>query len=48
MVDIPVFGDQDLNANRATQAGIAVTVEILDITEEALENAINRVLNNKR
>ena len=48
MVAIPVFADQDLNANRATDAGIAVNVEILDMTEDKLEAAINEVLREKR
>ena len=48
MVAIPVFGDQDLNANRAAEAGIAISVEILDITEEKLEAAINEVLGEKQ
>ena len=48
MVDIPVFGDQDLNANRAAEAGFSITVEILDITEEVLENAIYKVMNESR
>ena len=48
MVDIPIFGDQDFNAHRATELGIAVTLEILNINEEALENAIYTVLNDSR
>ena len=48
MVDIPVFGDQDLNAKLATEAGIALTVELLDMSEEALETAIHKVLNDTR
>ena len=48
MVSIPLFGDQNLNAKFTADAGIGVTVEILDITEESLKRAINQVLNNNR
>ena len=43
-----MFGDQDLNAKLAKEAGIALTVELLDMTEDALENAIHKVLNETR
>ena len=48
MIDIPIFADQDFNAHRATELGIAVTLEILEITEERLENAIYTVLNDSK
>ena len=48
MIDIPIFGDQDFNAHRATELGIAVTLEILDLSEEGLENAIYTVLNDSK
>ncbi|CAG7729478.1 unnamed protein product [Allacma fusca] len=46
MVGIPLFCDQDLNIRHYTQAGIAVTLEILTLEEEDVSSAINTVLNN--
>ena len=44
MVYLPVFGDQDLNANLATALGIGTTLEILEVTETNLGEAIKNVL----
>ena len=48
IVGIPIFADQDLNIRQAERAGYAKAVEILDMTEETLEEAINDVLNNRQ
>ena len=48
MVSVPVIGDQDLNAKYTAESGLGVTLEILDMSEEKLETAINQVLNNTR
>ena len=47
MIDLPVFGDQELNALQAQRMGIAIYVEILGLTETVLENAIRTMLNDK-
>ncbi|ODM94715.1 UDP-glucuronosyltransferase 2A3 [Orchesella cincta] len=46
VLGIPLFVDQDINMKQAEAHGYALKLELLDITEEYLENAINRMLNN--
>ncbi|CAL8104505.1 unnamed protein product [Orchesella dallaii] len=46
VLGIPVFGDQDLNVMQAERGGYAKMVEIIDITEEKLENTILELINN--
>ena len=48
IVAVPIFGDQDFNANRAADAGIGLMLEIVDATEEIIEKTIAEVLDNKR
>ncbi|CAG7730694.1 unnamed protein product, partial [Allacma fusca] len=45
LVAMPIFCDQDNNARQAAEKGIAVTLEIAELTEEVLLTAINTVLN---
>ncbi|CAG7823382.1 unnamed protein product, partial [Allacma fusca] len=46
MVGIPLFFDQDININRYVELGVAVFVEVLNLKETDLSDAINIVLNN--
>ncbi|KAJ9601561.1 hypothetical protein L9F63_000304, partial [Diploptera punctata] len=46
VVNIPVFADQYLNANRAVLAGYGARLDFTNITEEYLLQTINQVLNN--
>ncbi|ODM98017.1 UDP-glucuronosyltransferase [Orchesella cincta] len=48
LLGFPMFGDQDLNVKQAENAGYAKFFEILELTEEKLETAINEMLNNTR
>jgi glucuronosyltransferase len=48
LLAIPIFGDQNLNAMQAEQGGFALTLEILDVTEEDLESKIKELLENKK
>ncbi|CAL8109446.1 unnamed protein product [Orchesella dallaii] len=45
VIGIPLFVDQDVNMKQAEAHGYALKLELLDITEEYLENAIHRMLN---
>ena len=44
IIAFPVFGDQDQNARQAERAGIGIFVELLDVSEATLEDAIHKVL----
>ncbi|KAK7869407.1 hypothetical protein R5R35_000703 [Gryllus longicercus] len=44
VVGIPIFGDQQLNMNRAAAAGIGVALNFQDVTAEALGATLRRVL----
>ncbi|CAG7833891.1 unnamed protein product [Allacma fusca] len=48
VLGIPMFGDQDLNVKQAATHGYAVMLEILDLTEELLEDRLNTILNDPR
>ena len=48
LIGIPIFGDQDLNMKQAKRAGYALTVEILDMTEESLEKTITEILQDNK
>ncbi|CAG7719991.1 unnamed protein product [Allacma fusca] len=48
LLAIPIFGDQNLNAHQAELGGFALTIEILDVTEEDLETKIRELLENKK
>ena len=48
LIGVPIFGDQDLNMAQAERGGYALTIEILTMTEEKLENAIHQILNSKQ
>ncbi|XP_022085859.1 UDP-glucuronosyltransferase 2B31-like [Acanthaster planci] len=44
VVGIPLFGDQFDNIGRAMCKGIAVSLDLFDMTEESLHHAVNRVI----
>ncbi|KAL1378322.1 hypothetical protein pipiens_004019 [Culex pipiens pipiens] len=44
VVGIPIFGDQTMNVQRAVKTGYGVELLYKDITEENVENALNKVL----
>ena len=48
VVAVPIFGDQDTNAVRITEAGIGIMLEILGATEEIIEKAVREALENNR
>jgi len=48
VLGIPMFGDQDLNVKQAANHVYAVMLEILDLTEELLEDRLNTILNDPR
>lgn len=43
---IPVFGDQQANANKAKEAGYALVLPLTEITEESLSRNLNEILTN--
>ncbi|CAG7720843.1 unnamed protein product, partial [Allacma fusca] len=45
LVVMPVFADQDNNARQAAEKGLAIMLEVTELTEEILLSAINKVLN---
>ena len=47
LLGIPIFGDQDLNMQQAERAGYALTIEILELSEDGLEKVINKILSDK-
>ncbi|XP_077011602.1 UDP-glucuronosyltransferase 1A6-like isoform X2 [Tamandua tetradactyla] len=47
MVMMPLFGDQMDNAKRMDSRGAGVTLNVLEMTSEDLENAIKTVINDK-
>ena len=48
LVGIPIFADQNTNMKQAERAGYAVTIDILEFTEESLESAVNEILTNDK
>jgi glucuronosyltransferase len=48
MIVFPIFADQDFNANRINEVGAGISMEIGELTEKSLSNAISSVLNNER
>jgi len=48
ILGIPMFGDQDLNMKQAETSGYAITLEILEMTEEILEEKLKKLLNDPR
>jgi glucuronosyltransferase len=48
VLGLPIFGDQNVNANLAAQLGFGEEIEILDVTEDGLEASINNVVKNDR
>lgn len=45
LVGIPVLGDQPLNMKRCVAAGFAVNIDIQELNELNLYNAVQEVLN---
>lgn len=48
MIAFPTFAEQDYNAERIHGAGRGIRMEIADLTEEKMENAIREILTNKK
>ncbi|CAG7734362.1 unnamed protein product [Allacma fusca] len=48
VLSVPIFGDQDLNANVVIQLGFGEFIEILDVTAESLEAKITQMLSNNK
>lgn len=48
MVMMPLFGDQMDNAKRMETRGAGVTLDILEMSSEDLENALKTVISDKR
>lgn len=48
MVMMPLFGDQMDNAKHMETPGAGVTLNVLEMTADDLENALKTVINNKR
>ena len=48
MVMMPLFGDQMDNAKRMETRGAGVTLNILEMSSEDLENALKTVISDKR
>jgi glucuronosyltransferase len=48
LLGIPIFGDQNLNMERAVSAGYGIMVEFSNVTEESLTWAIRETLENPR
>lgn len=48
MVMLPLFGDQMDNAKRVETRGAGVSLNVLEMTSEDLENALKAVINDKR
>ncbi|CAG7715949.1 unnamed protein product [Allacma fusca] len=48
VLSVPIFGDQDLNANVVIQLGFGEFIEILDVTAESLEDKITQMLSTNK
>ncbi|CAG7719565.1 unnamed protein product [Allacma fusca] len=48
LLGMPVFVDQDLNMHQAEDGGYALTLEILEITEEKLESLLRELIDNPK
>jgi len=48
IVGIPFVGDQNGNADKIVEEGWAVKVQLADVTEETLMNALKEILNNPK
>jgi glucuronosyltransferase len=48
LVAIPIFADQDTNARNAEYKGFAITLEVLELDEEKLLTAINKILDDPK
>lgn len=44
LVGIPMFGDQNLNMEKAQATGFAITLDYVTLTEEKLTAALNEVM----
>lgn len=48
MIVFPIFAEQDYNAERIHGAERGIKMEIADLTEETIEDAIREILRNKK
>ncbi|XP_049767195.1 UDP-glycosyltransferase UGT5-like [Schistocerca cancellata] len=48
LIAIPIFGDQILNADRATKTGYAVKLDFANVTTESVQWALSEILENPR
>ncbi|CAL8143995.1 unnamed protein product [Orchesella dallaii] len=48
LICFPVIAEQDYNAQLIEQKGIGIKMEITDFTEDEMENALHRILGDKR
>ncbi|XP_049941550.1 UDP-glycosyltransferase UGT5-like [Schistocerca serialis cubense] len=48
LIAIPIFGDQMLNADRATKTGYAVKLDFANVTTESAQWALSEILENPR
>jgi UDP:flavonoid glycosyltransferase YjiC (YdhE family) len=48
MIVIPLFADQDSNAERVHSRGRGIKLEISDLTQDKLEGAIQEITTNTR
>ena len=48
ILGIPVFGDQKMNMVQATSQGYALKIDLEEITEENVSNALNELLSNPK
>jgi glycosyltransferase involved in cell wall biosynthesis len=48
VLGVPIFGDQKANIPNAVAAGYAVQLELSDLNEETLGQALNEILNNPK
>ena len=46
VIGIPIYGDQQLNIQKAAAAGYGVVLDFNTINEESITNSLNKVLNN--
>lgn len=48
MVVFPIFAEQDFNGERLQRTGRGITLEITTLTQEQLENAIQKIVHDHR
>lgn len=48
LILIPLFGDQDFNADRTSEQGRGIVLEIMTMTQRKLEDAIMEITTNPK